>query len=170
MNPVTSPKSKNKLPAGTQAQTATVSNKMKEITLIPRVSEKAYAQSQAAGIKTYIFEVPLSANKHTVARAISVQYEVTVTEVRTTRLKGKTKQSYRKGGRPISGVRSDIKKAYVTLKAGDTLPLFAEEAAEEAKAAEAEAKAAKAGANKTDEKTDQPKRRLSLKRNKKESK
>ncbi|MFZ1324092.1 MAG: 50S ribosomal protein L23, partial [Candidatus Saccharimonadales bacterium] len=68
---------------------------MKEITLIPRVSEKAYAQSQAAGIKTYIFEVPLSANKHTVARAISVQYEVTVTEVHTTRLKGKTKQSYR---------------------------------------------------------------------------
>jgi len=116
---------------------------MREIALIPRVSEKAYAMSQVAGVKTYVFQVPLNANKHIVARAISVQYEVTVTDVRTTTLKGKPKQSYRKGGRPQTGKRSDIKKAYVTLKVGDTLPLFAEEAAEEAKAIKAEEKAAK---------------------------
>lgn len=116
---------------------------MKNIVLIPRISEKAYAKSQAENIKTYVFEVPLSANKHTIARAIAVQYEVTVTGVRTTTLKGKTKQSYRKGGRPQTGVRSDIKKAYITLKAGDTLPLFQEEAAEEAKIAKAEEKAVK---------------------------
>lgn len=119
---------------------------MKHMTLIPRVSEKAYGLSQAPGIKTYIFEVPTDANKHSIARAISAQYEVTVTDVRTVVAKGKVKQTYRKGARPQAGQRSDIKKAYVTLKEGDTLPLFVEEAAEEAKAAKEDQKAAKKAA------------------------
>jgi large subunit ribosomal protein L23 len=116
---------------------------MKDIVLIPRVSEKAYGMSQRENIKTYVFEVPESANKHTVARAISIQFEVTVTGVRILTLKGKPKQSYRKGGRPLTGSRSNIKKAYITLRAGDELPLFIEEAAEEAKAREAQEKAAR---------------------------
>lgn len=116
---------------------------MKDIVITPRISEKAYGMSQADTNKTYVFVVPVSANKHTVARAISAQYEVTVTDVRTVTLKGKTKQSYRKGGRPQTGRRSDVKKAYVTLKAGDTLPLFVEEAVEEAKQAEKTAQKAK---------------------------
>lgn len=116
---------------------------MKDIILKPRISEKAYASSQKDGVKTYIFEVPLDANKHTVARAVSVQYEVTVTSVRTAVAKGKVKQTYRKRSRPVEGVRSDVKKAYVTLKAGDSLPLFVEEAAEDAKAKAAEEKSAK---------------------------
>ncbi len=116
---------------------------MKDIQIIPRVSEKAYAISQVPGAKTYVFEVPTDANKHTIARAINAQYDVTVTAVRTVTHKGKVKQSYRKGSRPIAGQRSDIKKAYVTLKDGDVLPLFEDIAAEEAKAKEAEEKAAK---------------------------
>jgi large subunit ribosomal protein L23 len=116
---------------------------MKDIVLIPRVSEKAYGMSQRENIKTYVFEVPGSANKHSVARAISIQFEVTVTSVKILNLKGKPKQSYRKGGRPLTGSRSNIKKAYVTLKAGDSLPLFIEEAAEDAKAREAQEKAAR---------------------------
>lgn len=105
---------------------------MKELALIPRVSEKAYAISQVEGIKTYVFEVPLETNKHTVARAVNSQYDVVVTSVRTATTKGKPKTSYRKRGRPISGSRGDVKKAYVTLREGDTLPLFIEEAKEEA--------------------------------------
>jgi large subunit ribosomal protein L23 len=116
---------------------------MKDIIITPRVSEKAYGMSQAEGVKTYILEVPISANKHTVARAVSAQFDVTVMSVRTTTLKGKTKQSYRKGGRPQTGQRSDIKKAYVTLKTGDVLPLFVDEAAEDEKARVAEEKAMK---------------------------
>ncbi len=116
---------------------------MKSIILTPRISEKAYGMSQREGNKTYVFIVPQAANKHTIARAISAQYEVTVTDVRTTTVKGKAKQSYRKGGRPIAGVRSDMKKAYVTLRAGDALPLFVEEAAEDAKQTKATEKAAK---------------------------
>lgn len=116
---------------------------MKDLILKPRVSEKAYGLSQAPGVKTYVFEVPTNANKHAVARAVSSQYDVNVTSVRTSTVKGKVKQIYRKGRRPVAGVRSDIKKAYVTLKDGDSLPLFVEEAAEEAKAKAAEEKAAK---------------------------
>lgn len=116
---------------------------MKDVMLIPRISEKAYAMSQAPGIKTYIFEVPVDANKHTIARAISAQYDVVVEGVRTIKVKGKVKQSYRKGARPQVGVRSDIKKAYVTLREGDTLPLFVEEAEAEAKAAKEAEKAEK---------------------------
>lgn len=108
---------------------------MKDLVLKPRISEKAYGLSQNPEVKTYVFDVPLDANKHSVARAVSAQYEVTVTAVRTIVQNGKTKMTYRKGQRPLEGKRSDVKKAYVTLKAGDTLPLFVEEAAEEAKAA-----------------------------------
>ncbi|CAN5366894.1 hypothetical protein BH10PAT3_BH10PAT3_3420 [soil metagenome] len=116
---------------------------MRDLMLIPRVSEKAYAMSQRENIKTYVFEVPTGTNKHTVARSITMQYDVVVTSVRTTTAKGKVKQSYRKGGRPITGTRSDVKKAYVTLRAGDALPLFIEEAKEEEKQLKADQKAAK---------------------------
>lgn len=116
---------------------------MKDVMLIPRVSEKAYAISQVPGVKTYVFDVAADANKHTIARAVSAQYDVTVTNVRTLVHKGKVKQSYRKGSRPITGQRSDVKKAYVTLREGDSLPIFEDIAAEEAKAAAAEEKAAK---------------------------
>lgn len=116
---------------------------MKELMMIPRISEKAYAMSQRDNVKTYVFEVPTSSNKHSVARAVTMQYDVVVTSVRTTTAKGKIKQSYRKGGRPITGTRSDVKKAYVTLRSGDVLPLFIEEQKEEEKQVKAEQKAVK---------------------------
>lgn len=143
MNPVRNPKDKSKISNEAPAVDARVSNGMKDITLKPRISEKAYAQSQRDNVKTYVFEVPSSANKHTVARAVSAQFDVNVATVRTTTTKGKTKQIYRKGRRPVTGTRSDIKKAYVTLRAGDSLPLFVEEAAEETKQKAAAEKAAK---------------------------
>lgn len=117
---------------------------MKDLAMIPRVSEKAYAMSQRENIKTYVFEVPTGSNKHSVARAVTMQYDVVVTSVRTVSVKGKVKQTYRKGGRPITGKRSDIKKAYVTLRTGDSLPLFVEEAKEEEKQLKADQKAVKA--------------------------
>ncbi len=116
---------------------------MKDLQLIPRVSEKAYAKSQAEGIKTYVFEVPVSSNKHSIARGVTMQFDVVVTGVRTTTAKGKVKQSYRKGRRGTEATRSDVKKAYVTLREGDVLPLFIEEAKEEEKQLKAEQKAAK---------------------------
>lgn len=102
--------------------------------LKPRVSEKAYGLSQLRN--TYVFDVERSANKHIIARAVSSQYGVTVIEVNTVNATGKPKRSVRKGSRPSAGRTSDVKKAYVTLKAGDSLPIFS--AIEEAEKKETE--------------------------------
>jgi large subunit ribosomal protein L23 len=108
----------------------------KTLILTPVLSEKAYGLSQTRN--TYIFAVAKSANKHTVARAVSAQFEVTVTNVNITNIAGKAKRTTRKGGRSVVGHQSDIHKAYVTLKEGDSLPIFAaleEDAAQAEKAA-----------------------------------
>lgn len=113
----------------------------KTMILKPRMSEKAYELSQSEN--TYVFEVPKSANKHTVADAVAVQYEVTVEDVRIMNVKGKAKRTYVKRSRPVTGKESDVKRAYVTIKEGDVIPVFAavEEAQKEAdKAAAKQAK------------------------------
>jgi len=103
----------------------------KDMILKPRLSEKAYGQSQA--LNTYVFVVPSDATKHTVGQAVANQFEVTVTDVHILNVKGKAKRTISaKGRRVANGRQSDFKKAYVTLKEGDSLPLFA--AAEEAEA------------------------------------
>ena len=97
---------------------------MKTLTLKPRLSEKAYALSEQ--LNTYIFDVPAEANKFDVAKAVAAQYEVGVTNVRLAGVPGKAVRSYRnRGRRSVSAKRSDIRKAYVTLKEEDKLPLFA---------------------------------------------
>lgn len=93
--------------------------------LKPRISEKAYGLSQNGN--TYVFQVPADANKLSIAFAVSAQFKVTVTNVNITNLKGKTKRTVKRGGRATTGTRCDIKKAYVTLKDGDTVAIFANE-------------------------------------------
>lgn len=94
----------------------------KTLVLKPRVSEKAYGLSQER--RTYVFEVPKSANKQAVAQAVAAQFSVTVETVNVTVIKGKAKRTIRKGGRPIAGRQNDVKKAYVTIKEGDQIPVF----------------------------------------------
>lgn len=96
----------------------------KTIALRPRLSEKAFLLSETR--RTYVVEVPASASRDLVAKAVAAQFNVTVEKVNIINVKGKAKRTVRKGGRPISGKRSDIKKAYVTLKEGDKLPFFAD--------------------------------------------
>jgi large subunit ribosomal protein L23 len=123
----------------------------KTIALKPIMSEKAYGLSQLRN--TYVFAVPKGVNKHSVARAVSAQYEVTVTDVNITNIAGKAKRTVRKSGRAVAGRQNDVRKAYVTLKAGDTLPIFAaleQEAAEAEKNQEAVAKAAEKAAKKAE--------------------
>ena len=103
----------------------------KQVTLKPRLSEKSFAQSQTG---TYVFVVPADANKHTVARAVEAQFDVTVAEVNVLTLKGKAKRTISKGGRRVAkGTTADVKKAYVTLAKGQSLPIFAAEEEAEAK-------------------------------------
>ena len=99
---------------------------MKELFLKPRLSEQTYALAQNA--RVYVFDVPASSNKHTVARAVSAQFDVKVEAVNITTVKGKAKRTVSLTGRrrgQTDGSRSDIKKAYVKLVKGASLPVFA---------------------------------------------
>jgi large subunit ribosomal protein L23 len=94
----------------------------KTIQLRPRLSEKTFGLANSGNV--YVFDVPASANKHTVADAVAAQFGVTVVGVNILNWKGKAKRTVRKGGRPVSGQQSDRKKAYVALKKGEKLPFF----------------------------------------------
>ena len=96
-----------------------------ELKVIPRISEKSYLMA-AGGIFT--FEVPVKANKQQVASAVAAQYGVTVTGVNIVIAKGKVKRSFRKGGKFSIGKRTDVKKAYVSLAEGQSIPAFEQEA------------------------------------------
>ncbi len=105
----------------------------KTLILKPRLSEKTYAQSED---RVYVVEVDKSVNKHSVARAVKQQFEVEVKSVRIANIKGKAKQTRSLTGKKYlnsKGKRSDVKKAYVTLKEGHSLPFFAAIEQEEAK-------------------------------------
>jgi large subunit ribosomal protein L23 len=106
------------------------------------VSEKAYATAQKG---VYIFVVPSSVNKHQVAEAVKAQYGVDVVSVNIVVQKGKAVRFYR-AGKFENGTRSDMKKAYVRLAEGQSIPIFAaeeQEAPKEEKAAKSTKKGAK---------------------------
>lgn len=96
----------------------------KQIVLRPRLSEKTYTLGTTKTV--YVFDVPADTSKQAVAGAVAAQFDVTVVKVNVVNVKGKAKRLVRKGGRALMGQRSDIKKAYVTLKEGDHLPFFDE--------------------------------------------
>ena len=128
--------------------------------ITPRATEKAYvAQSQ----NTYIFFVPKAATKQAIAKAIAEEFKVTVTDVRTANRKGKaTRFSRGKHAYPGITFRQDHKVAYITVKAGDKIPVF-----EEAK--QADEKASKK-AEKADKKTEKVEKKTTKKVAKKEEK
>jgi len=72
----------------------------------------------------YAFEVDPAANKIEIARAVQKRFNVTVTNVRTMNMKGKTKSQMTRKGRFV-GKTSHFKKAIVILKEGDKIELFA---------------------------------------------
>lgn len=96
---------------------------MKTTLVIPKATEKSYQLSLANN--TYIFIVPLKANKNEIKKAVEEQFEVTVTNIKTLIQSGKAVRFSRGKNRyPGTTNRSDIKKAYVTLKEGDKLNIF----------------------------------------------
>lgn len=101
------------------------------ILVTPITTEKAYGL--AAGMNTYVFSVPVSANKQQITMAVEAQYEVNVKSIKTVVQKGKSIRFSRGKNRyPGQTTRQDSKKAYVTLAEGSTIPVFAE-AEQEAK-------------------------------------
>ncbi len=89
---------------------------MNDLIIKPVISEKSFALSES---KVYTFEVPLIANKIEIASKVSEVFKVDVTRVRVNITKGKAKTF--KGTR---GKRKDIKKAYITLKKGQSIKIF----------------------------------------------
>ena len=85
----------------------------------PLVTEKTTLLREDG--KTVVFVVARDANKIDVKRAVEKLLGAKVDGVRTANTQGKLKRQGRFVGR-----RSDWKKAYVTLKAGQKLPDFLE--------------------------------------------
>lgn len=96
----------------------------KTVALSPRLNEKTYG---LADDRVYVFDVERSVNRHDIARAVEAQFEVKVASVNTMKVRGKTKRTMSLSGKRYSshsGQRSDVKKAYVTLAEGHSLPFF----------------------------------------------
>jgi large subunit ribosomal protein L23 len=79
----------------------------------PIITEKATLASEANAV---VFQGAMDATKPMIKEAVEAVFGVKVKAVNTTITKGKVK---RFKGRP--GVRSDKKKAYVTLEEGNTI-------------------------------------------------
>lgn len=90
---------------------------MTDVIKRPIVTEKAMKLQSAT---QYCFEVDLNSNKITIKNAIEKMFEVNVVSIRTTRVKPKVKTRYTRKGIQ-RGKTSERKKAYVTLKEGQTI-------------------------------------------------
>ena len=81
--------------------------------IAPIITEKATLLSDQNKV---VFKVPLTATKDEVKAAIETLFKVKVVSVNTIRVKGKKKVF-----RGVEGRRSDVKKAIVTLAAGQSI-------------------------------------------------
>jgi large subunit ribosomal protein L23 len=83
----------------------------------PIVTEGSSEAYQTRG--EYTFEVAPDATKPAIRHAIETLFGVTVTGVWTSRARGKSRRVGLTTGR-----RPHVKKAIVTLQAGDSIPIF----------------------------------------------
>jgi large subunit ribosomal protein L23 len=90
-----------------------------EVIKRPIVTEKGVTKKDNEG--TLCFEVASGANKVQVKAAVEQLFKVKVADVRTANIEGKLR---RRG--KFSGYRSDWKKAYVRLRAGEKMPEYSE--------------------------------------------
>jgi large subunit ribosomal protein L23 len=91
-----------------------------EVLKKPIVTEKFTAQNE---VGKYAFEVAKNANKVEIKKAVEKLYGVTVEKVSTMRTQGKLKVKNTKGG-VVSGRKPMIKKAIVSLKAGEVIDFY----------------------------------------------
>ena len=86
------------------------------------VSEKSSLVGQNAN--TYVFKVNTSATKNQVKKAIETKFDVNVTKVNILNVKGKTKRMMNLRGKIRK--KSDLKKAYVSLKPEQRIEIIQE--------------------------------------------
>jgi large subunit ribosomal protein L23 len=83
----------------------------------PLITEKGMRCNEETN--TVVFQVALRANKVQIKQAIEALFQVKVLKVNTLNIEGKKRRvRFREGKRP------DWKKAYVTLREGDTITFF----------------------------------------------
>ncbi len=87
-----------------------------KVLVAPHFSEKAQRVGDKLGVQ--VFKVDPNATKLEIKKAVEKLFGVEVLAVNTLNQKGKTKRFGRTVGR-----RSDFKKAYVTLKAGQDIQM-----------------------------------------------
>ena len=93
--------------------------KLSDVIRRPLITEKTSIQREDG--RTLVFQVALGANKVEIRRAIETLLGSKVESIRTGIAHGKEKRQGRFAGR-----RSDWKKAYVKLRAGEKMPEFLE--------------------------------------------
>ncbi len=84
-----------------------------DVIVKPVITEKATLASENGAV---VFRVAPTATKPVIKEAVEALFGVKVKAVNTVVTKGKTKRF-----RGQAGVRSDVKKAYVTLEEGNTI-------------------------------------------------
>lgn len=94
---------------------------MSAIIIKPLVTEKT---DKLGKLNRYTFKVAKDANRLEIKKAIETMYGVKVEDVNTAVLPGKLKIRHTKKGM-TRGIRPAFKKAYVTLKDGETLDIYA---------------------------------------------
>lgn len=94
----------------------------------PVISEKSFALAQQG---VFSFWVTPDTNKHQIAEAVSLAFDVEVIDVRTIAVQSKTKRTGKK--RITSSTGGRRKKALVSLKKGQTIKLFETDIPEEEK-------------------------------------
>jgi large subunit ribosomal protein L23 len=85
-----------------------------QVLVEPLISEKSTNVGDQAN--QYVFKVARDATKPEIRQAVESLFDVKVVDVTTANIKGKRKRFGR-----LSGRRSDVRKAYVRLAAGQEL-------------------------------------------------
>ena len=109
--------SKKEVAVSALTRTAASPVSVRDVILRPRITEKA---SNMMANTVYTFDVRAKATKGEVLKAIRALYKVQPTKIRMVRLPAKRVRMRRKRG---FGTTAATKKAYVSLKDGDTINL-----------------------------------------------
>ena len=89
-----------------------------DVLIKPIITEKS---TGLMGENKYTFKVDKNANKIEIKQAVETIFKVDVTDVKTLNVTGKLKRQGR-----TEGMTPNWKKAIVTIKDGQTLPIFDE--------------------------------------------
>lgn len=101
--------------------------------LTPQLTEKNH--HLASQLNIYVFKVDPNLNKAQIKTLIAEEHGVSVVDVRTANFSGKKARSIHLSSRSsrVIGRRPRWKKAYVTLKKGESIPVFTDFTKEEKK-------------------------------------